>query len=54
MDVHFISGIQTDLPSNLITSVARYRHKVFVEMLGWQLQNGNGLEYDQFDRDHTV
>lgn len=37
-----------------MTGVARYRHKVFVETLGWQLQCQNGLEYDQFDRDDTV
>lgn len=34
--------------------VARYRNKVFVEKLGWQLRCENGLEYDQFDRDDTV
>jgi acyl homoserine lactone synthase len=37
-----------------MTGMARYRHKVFVETLGWQLQCENGLEYDQFDRDDTV
>lgn len=52
--MQFISGIPADLRSDLMTGVARYRHKVFVETLGWQLQCENGLEYDQFDRDDTV
>ncbi len=37
-----------------MTSLAQYRHKVFVETLGWQLQAQNGQELDQFDRDDTV
>ncbi len=37
-----------------MTNVARYRHKVFVERLGWQLRCENALEYDQFDRHDTV
>jgi acyl homoserine lactone synthase len=53
-EVQFISGKPADLQCDLMTGVARYRHKVFVETLGWQLQCQNGLEYDQFDRDDTV
>lgn len=52
--MHFISGMPADLQPDLMTGVARYRHKVFVETLGWQLQCDNGLEYDQFDHDDTV
>src|ERR1700752_59202 len=38
-----------------MTGVARYRHRVFVEMLGWPLQTReHGLEFDQFDREDTV
>lgn len=34
--------------------MARYRHRVFIEKLGWQLRCEDGLEHDQFDRDDTV
>jgi len=52
--VQFVSGEPADLGLGLMTDMARYRHKVFVEKLGWQLQCENALEYDQFDRDDTV
>lgn len=34
--------------------MAAYRHKVFVEHLGWDLHAPDGLEQDQFDRPDTV
>lgn len=52
--MRFLSGTPSDLQPGLVTSVARFRHKVFVQKLGWQLQCENALEYDQFDRDDTV
>ncbi len=52
--MNIVAGIPADLQPNLITGMGRYRHRVFVEKLGWQLQCENGLEYDQFDRDDTV
>jgi len=42
------------LPRQLFGKLASYRHKVFVERLGWQLQAEDGLEFDQFDRPDTV
>lgn len=42
------------LPSQLFGKLASYRHKVFVERLGWQLQAEDGFEFDQFDRPDTV
>jgi acyl homoserine lactone synthase len=52
--MHVVSGDQAGLPSGLYGSVARYRHRVFVEQLGWQLQTQDGHEIDQFDRPDTV
>jgi acyl homoserine lactone synthase len=52
--VHFIAGTAAQLKLPLMTSLGQYRHKVFVETLGWQLQAQNGQELDQFDRDDTV
>jgi N-acyl-L-homoserine lactone synthetase len=34
--------------------MANYRHKVFVEQLGWQLQTYGNEELDQFDRPDTL
>jgi N-acyl-L-homoserine lactone synthetase len=38
----------------MMASVARYRHQVFVQRLGWKLRCRDGLEYDQYDRADTV
>ncbi len=35
-------------------AVAAYRHKIFIERLGWQLPVQDGLERDQFDRPDTI
>lgn len=48
------SGKTTSFPPALFTKVAHYRHKVFVETLGWQLQTRNGEELDQFDHPDTL
>lgn len=52
--MRFLTGTPSELTSVLMTDLARYRHKVFVEKLGWQLKCEYGLEYDQFDRDDTI
>jgi N-acyl-L-homoserine lactone synthetase len=38
----------------MMDGMARYRHRVFIEKLGWDLDCSNGLEIDQFDREDTV
>lgn len=48
------SSISEDLSADLYSQIAHYRHKVFVEQLGWPLQSQDGLELDQFDRQDTV
>jgi len=46
---------QTDtLSRELYTKTAKYRYKVFIETLGWELQTRNGEELDQFDRPDTL
>jgi len=54
MMIHVVTGRQEELPDGLYSKVAHYRHKVFVERLGWQLQTFNYAEQDQFDRFDTV
>jgi N-acyl-L-homoserine lactone synthetase len=42
------------LSDELFSKIGHYRHKVFVETLGWDLKTRNGLELDQFDRPDTL
>lgn len=48
-----ISGKSRELPPALETALAEYRHKIFIERLGWPLPVENGLERDQFDHPDT-
>lgn len=52
--MYVVKGRQEDLPAGLYSQVANYRHRVFVEQLGWQLQTFGDMEQDQFDRDDTI
>ncbi len=52
--MNIMSGISTQLHGDLFYRVSSYRHRVFVEMLGWKLHCQNGFELDQFDRSDTV
>lgn len=52
--MEFIAGTAAHLKPELLHGVAQYRHKVFVETLGWKLQVENGQEWDQFDGPDTM
>jgi len=48
-------GTSSQLQGGVEPDLAAYRHKVFVEHLGWELPVvENGLERDQFDRTDTL
>lgn len=49
-----VIGAPESLPGGVFQKLSRYRHKVFVEKLGWELQTPKGMELDQFDRHDTV
>lgn len=49
-----ISGAPRTLRQGLYSKVAHYRHRVFIEQLGWQLPTLGEGEQDQFDRSDTV
>jgi N-acyl-L-homoserine lactone synthetase len=49
-----VSGVTAGLPEGYYGRVAHYRHRVFVERLGWQLDAHDGAESDEFDRPDTV
>lgn len=52
--MHVVSGMSQELSGSLFSKVTRYRHKVFIETLGWELKTCDGVEIDQFDREDTV
>jgi acyl homoserine lactone synthase len=55
--IQILIGRTSELPSGLDATLAQYRHKVFVERLGWQLPVETGVvgqERDQFDRSDTI
>lgn len=52
--MNLTTGTTRSLQKHLIMDMGNYRHRVFVQKLGWQLQCEGELEYDQFDRDDTV
>lgn len=52
--MNFISGTTDLFSKELFSQVSSYRHKVFIETLGWQLKTEEGVESDQFDRPDTV
>lgn len=52
--MEFIAGKTDSLSGVLQTQIANYRHKVFIETLGWDLKTQNNEELDQFDREDTL
>ncbi|MGE8454342.1 MAG: acyl-homoserine-lactone synthase, partial [Pseudomonadales bacterium] len=52
--MHFTSGTPEVLKRGVVSKMAAYRHRVFIEKLGWQLDCESGQELDQFDREDTV
>lgn len=49
-----IRGTGASLAPDLLRALAAYRHRVFIETLGWELPTENGLETDQFDGPDTA
>lgn len=49
-----ISGTADGLAGDLLSKMSIYRHRVFIETLGWKLKSDEGTELDQFDRPDTV
>ena len=52
--MNVVSETADNLPHGLYSLTAAYRHKVFIEYLGWQLAAHDGMERDQFDRTDTL
>jgi acyl homoserine lactone synthase len=52
--MEIVLGSSTQMPPSILADMARYRRKVFVEKLGWELHGTEELEFDQFDRADTL
>lgn len=52
--LNLVSGRSAELGPDLKLQLARYRHKVFIEGLGWPLPSVDGMDRDQFDHAETV
>ena len=49
-----IIGRSKELSPTLECALAEYRHKIFIERMGWSLPVENGRERDQFDHPNTL
>lgn len=47
-------GTSKELSPSLEEALATYRHKIFIERLGWPLPVNDGKERDQFDHPETL
>jgi N-acyl-L-homoserine lactone synthetase len=52
--MQFTTETLANLPLSTIVEISRYRHRVFVEKLGWSLKCQDRIEYDEFDRPDTL
>lgn len=49
-----IAKAASELSIVALRNIGRYRHRVFVQTLGWELNVQDDLEFDQFDDARTV
>jgi len=52
--MEIIAGTVDTFSADVLLDMARYRHEVFVEKLGWKLHTRGRLELDEFDRKDTI
>lgn len=52
--MHIVTHVAQELSVVALQSIGRYRHRVFVQALGWDLTVQGDLEFDQFDDASTV
>jgi acyl homoserine lactone synthase len=50
----FFSGATKEWSTDIYSELLRYRYKVFVQKLGWNVPTSHGMEFDQFDREDTI
>jgi len=52
--MEIITGTVDSFSAEMLFDMARYRHRVFVEKLGWDLDTRARFELDEFDRKDTA
>ncbi|MDR6521187.1 MULTISPECIES: acyl-homoserine-lactone synthase [Variovorax] len=52
--MEIITGTADSFSAEVLFDMARYRHRVFVEKLGWDLDTRARFELDEFDRKDTA
>jgi len=52
--MEIITGTANSFSAEILFDMARYRHRVFVEKLGWDLDTRARFELDEFDRKDTA
>lgn len=52
--MEIVAGTQITLAHDMLERMARFRYRVFVQLLGWSLPCRDGIELDQFDREDTL
>lgn len=53
--IHVVTAANADAYADLMEQAYRLRHRLFVEVLGWQaLARPDGREIDEFDDEHAV
>ena len=52
--MEIIAGTVDTFSADVLFDMARYRHEVFVDKLGWKLHTRGRLELDEFDRKDTI
>lgn len=52
--ITILSGVLSEFPQPVAAALARYRHQIFIQRLGWPLPSRDGEESDQFDRPDTI
>jgi acyl homoserine lactone synthase len=50
----FFSGTSNEWSAQTYLQLLRYRYRIFVEKLGWDVPRNGDMESDQFDREDTV
>lgn len=51
----YVTGTALELGTALLRDLGHYRHRVFVERLGWKLPDAqDGTEWDRFDTPQTI
>ena len=53
-NMEIVAGTQITLAHDMLERMARFRYRVFVQLLGWSLPCRDGIELDQFDREDTL